>query len=158
MIAYTKHFYMHEVILLLLLYLRLHALTLQRSKHHTNVCNRPWLLIGNAGQRVFGQVEGSLGSHVLAPWEQLVPLPPEVTLQQASTMPTVFMTAHLALQMAMHSQPGTHLLIHATAGKTSGLHQQVSTMQLRLQLSKQYVKWQHCTQMSSMVALPQPWH
>ena len=69
-----------------------------------------------AGQRVFGQVGGSLGSHVLAAGDLLVPVPPEVTLEQAATMPTVFMTAHLALHHAMPLQTKNNLLIHAAAG------------------------------------------
>lgn len=65
---------------------------------------------------MFGQVGGSLGSHVLAVMDLLVPVPPEVTLEQAATMPTVFMTAHLALHHAVHLQTSENVLIHAAAG------------------------------------------
>lgn len=65
---------------------------------------------------MFGQVGGSLGSHVLAAVDLLVPVPPEVTLEQAATMPTVFMTAHLALHHAVPLQTSENVLIHAAAG------------------------------------------
>lgn len=69
-----------------------------------------------AGQAVFGQVAGSLASHVVADSTLVVPMPPTVTLQQACTMPTVFMTADMAFQHAMHVAPGTQALLHAAAG------------------------------------------
>ncbi len=43
-------------------------------------------------------------------------MPPHVTFEQAATMPTVFMTADMAFSQAMSVAPGTHTLIHATAG------------------------------------------
>lgn len=75
--------------------------------------------VGAAGQAVFGQVAGSLASHVLADSSLLVPMPLTVTFEQASTMPTVFMTADLAFNHAMHVAPGTHALVHAAAGTSS---------------------------------------
>ena len=69
-----------------------------------------------AGQAVFGQVAGSLASHVVADTALVVPMPPTVTFQQACTMPTVFMTADIAFQHAMHVAPGTQALLHAAAG------------------------------------------
>lgn len=66
---------------------------------------------------MFGQVAGSLGSHVLAAGDLLVPVPPEVSLEQAATMPTVFMTAHIALQHAVCLNPRDNVLIHAAAGE-----------------------------------------
>ena len=65
---------------------------------------------------MFGQVAGSLASHVVADSQLLVPMPPVVTFEQAATMPTVFMTADMAFNHAMDMTPGTHALIHATAG------------------------------------------
>ena len=72
--------------------------------------------VAAAGQAVFGQVAGSLASHVLADSSLLVHMPLTVTFDQASTMPTVFMTADLAFNHAMHAAPGTHALVHAAAG------------------------------------------
>ena len=69
-----------------------------------------------AGQRVFGQVAGSLASHVLADSRTVVAMPPHVTFEQASTMPTVFMTADMAFIHAMKVSQGESCLIHAAAG------------------------------------------
>lgn len=69
-----------------------------------------------AGQAVFGQVAGSLASHVVADSQLLVPMPPVVTFEQAATTPTVFTTADMAFNHAMDMMPGTHALVHATAG------------------------------------------
>lgn len=71
-----------------------------------------------AGQHVFGQVAGSLASHVLADSSLVVAMPPAVTFEQAATMPTVFMTADMAFNHAMHVVPGIHALLHAAAGKS----------------------------------------
>ncbi|KAL0047579.1 hypothetical protein WJX82_006984 [Trebouxia sp. C0006] len=68
------------------------------------------------GHHVFGQVAGSLGSHVVSDSRLVVAIPPHITFEQASTMPTVFMTADMAFGHAMSVAPGTHTLIHATAG------------------------------------------
>ena len=68
---------------------------------------------------MFGQVAGSLASHVLADSSLLVPMPLTVTFEQASTMPTVFTTADLAFNHAMHVTPGTPALVHAAAGLSS---------------------------------------
>lgn len=65
---------------------------------------------------MFGQVAGSLGSHVVTDSSLVAAMPPHVTFQQAATMPTVFMTADMAFSHAMSVPPGTHTLIHATAG------------------------------------------
>jgi len=65
---------------------------------------------------VFGQVAGSLGSHVVSDSRLVVDIHPHITFEQASTMPTVFMTADMAFGHAMSVAPGTHTLIHATAG------------------------------------------
>ena len=70
-----------------------------------------------AGQNVFGQVAGSLASHVLADSSLIVAMPPTITFEQAATMPTVFMTADMAFNHAMDVAPGTHTLLHAAAGK-----------------------------------------
>ncbi len=67
---------------------------------------------------MFGQVAGSLGSHVVTDSRLVVGMPPHVTFEQAATMPTVFMTADMAFSHAMSVAPGTHALIHATAGMT----------------------------------------
>ena len=70
---------------------------------------------------MFGQVAGSLASHVVADSHLLVPLPLFVTFEQAATMPTVFMTADMAFNHAMDVMPGTHALVHATAGMLANI-------------------------------------
>lgn len=88
---------------------------------HEQVC-KICCNVAAAGQAVFGQVAGSLASHVLADSSLLVPMPLTITFEQASTMPTVFMTADLAFNHAMHVAPGTHALVHAAAGNTMSFY------------------------------------
>jgi len=68
------------------------------------------------GQRVFGLAAGSLGSHVVASDKTLVPIPDGMSFQEASTMPTVFITVETALNKIADIQPGETLLMHAAAG------------------------------------------
>ncbi len=58
------------------------------------------------GDAVFGLARGSLGSHVVADAAALARLPPAAELAQASTAPTVFTTAHLALYEARRDCTG----------------------------------------------------
>ena len=63
-----------------------------------------------------GEAVGCLGSHVQAPAASTVPCPPILTAVQASTTPTVMVTAELALLHAYKSRPGSSVLVHAGTG------------------------------------------
>ena len=68
------------------------------------------------GQPVFGLAAGSLGSHVLASSQTLVPLPASLSYEAAATMPTVFVIVDAALHQSAAMQPGERVLVHAAAG------------------------------------------
>lgn len=70
----------------------------------------------DAGQAVFGQASGSLGSHVKCSQATLVAMPPNVTFEAAATVPTVFITADAAFCHAMTLRPSDRVLVHAAAG------------------------------------------
>ena len=67
------------------------------------------------GQRVFGLAPGCLGSHVICTEETLAPLPHGISLDQAATVPTVFVTVDMALRAA-GAERGQAMLVHAAAG------------------------------------------
>lgn len=54
----------------------------------------------------------------------VVPVPPHVAPAAASTLPTVFLTAHACLGAAAAVQPGQTVLIHAATGEAGRLQQQ----------------------------------
>ena len=68
------------------------------------------------GRAVFGLATGSLGSHVLASAQTLVPMPPTLSFEQAATTPTVFVTVEAALRQAAALCRGESLLLPAAAG------------------------------------------
>ena len=63
-----------------------------------------------------GLAVGCLGSHVQVPAAAMVPVPPILTGVQASTTPTVMVTAELALLRAFACRPGHTVLVHAGTG------------------------------------------
>ena len=67
------------------------------------------------GQQVFGLAPGCLGSHVICSEETLAPLPHGISLDQAATVPTVFVTVDMALRAA-GAEKGQVMLVHAAAG------------------------------------------
>ena len=67
------------------------------------------------GQAVFGLAPGCFGSHVVSREETLASLPQGVSLSQAATMPTVFVTVDMALEAA-GARAGQTILIHGGAG------------------------------------------
>lgn len=71
----------------------------------------------DAGQAVFGQASGSLGSHVKCSQANLVAMPANVTFEAAATLPTVFITADAAFCHAMTLHTSDRVLVHAAAGK-----------------------------------------
>ncbi len=68
------------------------------------------------GMAVFGLAGGSLGSHVQASAQTLVPMPASLSFEQAATTPTVFLTVDTAFNAAAACRPGDKVLIHAAAG------------------------------------------
>ena len=68
------------------------------------------------GQPVFGLAEGSLGSVVTASAETLVAMPEHLSFEAAASMPTVFITAQLALQGCAAVLPQDRVLVHGAAG------------------------------------------
>ena len=68
------------------------------------------------GMAVFGLAGGSLGSHVQASAQTLVPMPASLSYEQAATTPTVFLTVDTAFNAATACRPGDRVLVHAAAG------------------------------------------
>ena len=68
------------------------------------------------GMAVSGLAAGSLGSHVQASAQTLVPMPASLSFEQAATTPTVFLTVDTAFNAAAACGPGDKVLIHAAAG------------------------------------------
>ena len=68
---------------------------------------------------MFGQATGCLGTAVVADAKTLVPVPPQMTLEQAATVPTVFLTADACLRQSCGLQPGQRVLVHAATGALS---------------------------------------
>lgn len=70
----------------------------------------------SAGDAVFGLAHGCLGTVVSGPAAMLVPMPSNISFVEASTIPTVFTTVHIALKVASNLRHGENVLIHASAG------------------------------------------
>ncbi|XP_049519265.1 fatty acid synthase-like isoform X6 [Dermacentor silvarum] len=69
------------------------------------------------GRRVMGFVETqAMATAVLADTEYLLEVPENWTLQEASTVPVVYMTAYLALIVRGNMLPGESLLVHSGSG------------------------------------------
>ncbi|KAK9834736.1 hypothetical protein WJX74_008822 [Apatococcus lobatus] len=68
------------------------------------------------GDYVYGQAEGCLGTSVIGSAHTMVPCPAVLGPVEASTIPTVFMTAWTCLREAPHLKPGQSILIHAATG------------------------------------------
>ena len=74
------------------------------------------------GDAVFGQAAGCLGSAVLTCGHTLVPMPPTVTFTEASTIPTVFLTAYCCLHDEAGISQSSQLLVHAATGEIPTCH------------------------------------
>lgn len=72
------------------------------------------------GDRVFGRSTPNLGgafAHcIVIAAADLCVIPPDMSFEQAASLPTVFGTAHQALFNVGHLQSGQRVLIHAAAG------------------------------------------
>lgn len=73
-----------------------------------------------SGHNVFGQIQGSLGTTVCTSQETFVLMPSNVSYYEAATVPTVFITAKLAIDFCTEIYPeGSRLCIHSASGKVS---------------------------------------
>jgi acyl transferase domain-containing protein len=68
------------------------------------------------GQAVFAIAGGSISTFVTTPAPMVAPTPPGLTMEEAATLPIVFMTVVYALKHLAHLAPGERVLIHAAAG------------------------------------------
>lgn len=73
------------------------------------------------GDRVFGVTRfGAWSSHVVTRESLVLPLPGELSLEQAAGFPTVFLTAYYPLFVLTRVRPGETVLIHSAAGGVGG--------------------------------------
>ena len=79
---------------------------------------------------MFGQATGCLGTGVVSNALTVVAQPPHITPVQASTIPTVFLTADACLHTAAHIGPGDRCLIHAATGMPSHISGSTSEIDL----------------------------
>jgi len=68
------------------------------------------------GDRVAGATMGCLGSHAVADAHHLFPIPDSLSYAEASTMPTVFLTAMYGLEQLAGLKCGETVLVHGGAG------------------------------------------
>lgn len=69
-----------------------------------------------AGDRVFAFGHGTLTSHVHVRTEQTGPIPDDMTYDQATTLPAVYLTVQHSLETLARLAPGETLLVHGGAG------------------------------------------
>ena len=73
------------------------------------------------GERVFGVVRfGAWSSHVVTRDVLVLPVPDALSLEQAASMPTVFLTAYYPLFVQTRVRAGETVLIHSAAGGVGG--------------------------------------
>ena len=68
------------------------------------------------GDRVFGIAAFGLGTHTLARAGDVRRIPPDLSFDEAATLPVVFMTALHALKNVARIRAGERILVHAGAG------------------------------------------
>lgn len=68
------------------------------------------------GAHVMGFAAGAFASHVTAPAGQFFPVPKDVSLEAAATIPVAFATAWHSLMERAHVRAGEDVLIHGAAG------------------------------------------
>ncbi|MEV0681824.1 SDR family NAD(P)-dependent oxidoreductase [Actinosynnema sp. NPDC050436] len=76
----------------------------------------PGVTAFSAGDRVAGATMGCLGSHTVADAHHLFPIPDPMGFAEASTMPTVFLTAIYGLKHLARLGSGETVLVHGGAG------------------------------------------
>jgi acyl transferase domain-containing protein/NADPH:quinone reductase-like Zn-dependent oxidoreductase/acyl carrier protein/thioesterase domain-containing protein len=72
--------------------------------------------LAGPGDSVFGLAGGCLGSHVIASSLTLVPMPQCLSYEEASTMPTVFVTVETALNRLARINSSDRVMVHGAAG------------------------------------------
>ena len=70
----------------------------------------------SAGDRVAGVAPYAFRAYALTDPRMVLRMPPRMSFAEAATLPTVFLTAHYALQHLARLQPGERILIHAATG------------------------------------------
>lgn len=68
------------------------------------------------GDRVFGAQQGAYATHILAPEDALLPVPPGWSFADAAGLYVTAPTAYGALVVRAKTQPGEWVLVHAGAG------------------------------------------
>ncbi|MDI3287042.1 type I polyketide synthase [Polyangium sp. 15x6] len=68
------------------------------------------------GDEVVAVAPGSFGSFVVASAALVAPKPPEISFEEAATVPIAYMTAYHALNRLGHLDRGERVLIHAATG------------------------------------------
>ncbi|MHB2155572.1 amino acid adenylation domain-containing protein [Calditrichota bacterium GD2] len=64
------------------------------------------------GQRVMGLIDNGFKKYGLTRADFILPMPEELTFEQAAALPFNYFTAHYALNYLAHIQPGEKVLIH----------------------------------------------
>lgn len=81
------------------------------------------------GQAVFGvTLFGGYASHVRIPVDQVFPIPEGLTVLQAATLPTAFLTAWYAVEQLAAVSSGTSVLVHSAAGGVGSAIVQISRL------------------------------
>jgi thioester reductase-like protein len=68
------------------------------------------------GDRVAGIAPYCFRAYAIANWRMAFGLPEHMSFEGAATLPTVFLTAHYAINTLARMQPGERILIHAGTG------------------------------------------
>ncbi|SCV73427.1 BQ2448_7353 [Microbotryum intermedium] len=68
------------------------------------------------GQKVFGAGQGAYAERIKVDWKSLVPVPENVTMEQAAGLYITYPTSYAALVYRAEIKKGEYLLIHAAAG------------------------------------------
>ena len=90
--------------------------SLNKSKASVSLLTCLLAFVARVGDVVFGQATGCLGTAVIADAATLVPSPAPLALEQAATVPTVFLTADACLRQSCTLGAGQRVLIHAATG------------------------------------------
>ncbi len=76
----------------------------------------PKVTVFKPGDRVFGMTTGCFASHAVGPAAYFIPMPEQLSYEEAAGLPVVFATAHYCLKDLAHIKAGDKVLIHAAAG------------------------------------------
>ncbi|KAL4940241.1 hypothetical protein BDV06DRAFT_224294 [Aspergillus oleicola] len=68
------------------------------------------------GDKVFALLRGGFGSSTRVEWTNAMHIPPDMTFEEAASIPTVYATVYLSLYKVAHLERGQTILIHAGAG------------------------------------------